>query len=116
MLPARFETIPSRLSAQALANTTAPSAARASLNRSLSAPSTHQRLAPLLQHALAQIVAFEAKKVEGDERGLQSSVLGQERIGNRSVHQRGIRVPRHRSVPRPQAGRAPLGHLLRADP
>ncbi len=39
-LPARFETIPSRPSWQALANTSAPSADRASLNRMLPMPWT----------------------------------------------------------------------------
>jgi hypothetical protein len=39
-LPARFETIPSRPSSQALANTHAPSATRASLNRMQSTPAT----------------------------------------------------------------------------
>jgi len=39
-LPARFDTIPSRPSSQALANTSAPSAAKASLNRMLSTPAT----------------------------------------------------------------------------
>jgi hypothetical protein len=39
-LPERFDTIPSRPSLQALANTSAPSADRASLNRMLSTPWT----------------------------------------------------------------------------
>jgi hypothetical protein len=39
-LPARFETIPSRPSLQALAKTSAPSATKASLNRMQSTPGT----------------------------------------------------------------------------
>jgi hypothetical protein len=39
-LPARFDTIPSRPSSQALANTSAPSAAKASLNRMPATPAT----------------------------------------------------------------------------
>jgi len=39
-LPARFDTIPSKPISQALANTSAPSATRASLNRMLPTPAT----------------------------------------------------------------------------
>jgi hypothetical protein len=59
-----------------VADTTATAVASASLNTipSASADEPHERLPPRLQRALAQIVAAEAQKVEGHERGLRAAI------------------------------------------
>jgi hypothetical protein len=62
----------------------APTSGSASLNKipspRLLATPPHQRLTPLLQRTQAQVVAVEAQKVEGHERGLDAAALGQERV------------------------------------
>jgi hypothetical protein len=63
-------------------NTTAPSAASASLNTIPLAPATSQRerLAPRLDGPLAHVVAVETQKVKGDQRGFCPALSGHERV------------------------------------
>ena len=60
-----------------MANTTAPSEASASLNKIGHEPP--ERFPPRLERLEAQIVAVEAHKIEGHQRGLCAAALGRER-------------------------------------
>jgi hypothetical protein len=73
--------MPSRPSSHALVNTTAPSAASASpeQNSADAGGQLLERLASRLERPQALIVAIEAQKIEGDERGLRAAALGHER-------------------------------------